>query len=379
MSTASRRIDGVDAVRGLAIVLMVFSHGLNWFHIDGSHAVISIGRLSLGDAAAPLFFVIAGVALSLSFAARRRRGMSAGVLADQYRRRFRQLFVLGIPISFAWGVLQAQAITLGTIVFLLLYVFERDTAASESVNVFAGSRGIVGRWWPFALALGALVIHAFIASANIGSSLLEMLFQGAFPLFAIMAFVSFGFGVGRWLQASNWRRRFYVVGALFIAAGWIAAGGAGAKALVRVHMPLPYIFGGIGAALWLLAFMDAPAVRPSRPLRLFADIGRHGLFLYLAHYGLILIQVLAFGWWHTLDTPGAVAASLLLVGMTAFIGLHYRIDARVIYGRMDAVARWWSGAEPIRTGDRGTDRGALGGQPLRPDARDIIALRGPGR
>lgn len=348
MAKGSRRIDSVDAVRGLAILLMVFSHGLNWFHVDGSHAVLSLGALSLGDAATPLFFVIAGVSLALSLTARRRTGAPVGQIRGRYGHRFRQLFVLGIPISFAWGVLQSQAVTLGLLVLLSLYVFERQPSLRPAP-------------WAFAAAGVAAGLHAVTSRLDLASPILRLLLQGQFPLFAIMALVASGFGAGSLLRGGMpWRRRFFTTGAAFAGLALLLSRGpgfdeagvaaSGGGLLVRAHMPLPYVFLGLAATLLLTATFDLPSLRGRGPVHLLGRIGRHGLFLYLAHYGLILLQVALFGWWHTLDTAAATAAAMLLVLMTVFIGLHWQIDARVIYGRMDAFARWWSGRDPLPPG-----------------------------
>lgn len=358
MTGNSGRIVGVDAVRGLAIVLMVFSHGLNWFHVDGSHTVFSIGRMSLGDVAAPLFFVIAGVSLSLSFDARRRSGISNNRLLAQYRNRFRQLFVLGIPISFAWGVLQAQAITLGLFVMLVLHVFEREGPVHTDTTASAGRR----RWgevWPAIFALIALIGHALVVGSELRSPVLGLLFHGQFPMLAIMSFVAFGFAWGRRLHDRRWSRSFYAVGAVFAGTSWIVARATGPdgvlEPLARTDMPVPYVLAGVAVSLLLLAVLQSRLLRNAGTVQLLGTIGRHGLFLYLAHYGLILAQVIVFGWWHSLDTGAAVAASLLLVVMTIVIGVGYRVDARSIYSLMDGVGRWWSGNEAIGNSVGGGD------------------------
>lgn len=345
MDRGGGRIYSIDAVRGLAIVLMVFSHGLNWFHVEGSHAIFSLGALSLGDAATPLFFVIAGVALALSLTARRRTGASEDETWRGYAKRFRQLFILGIPISFAWGVLQAQAVTLGLLVLAGLYVFERRPTVGPAP-------------WAFIGAAVAAAIHGFVVRLDIASPVLHLLLQGQFPAFAIMALVAFGFGAGTMLRSGTpWRLRFFLTGIAFAGVGFVlarlpatAADAPGGGMFIRADMPLPYVCFGLASTLLLTATLDLPFLRGRTATRLLARIGRHGLFLYLAHYGLILLQAGLFGWWHALETAAAVAASLLLVFMTGFIGLRYEIDARTIYGRMDAVARWWSARDDVSPG-----------------------------
>ncbi|MBS4022686.1 MAG: hypothetical protein KGZ79_09755 [Dethiobacter sp.] len=53
----SSRFQEIDALRGAAVLLMVFNHGLEWMYSGTAHDVIRIfGSLSLGDIATPMFY-----------------------------------------------------------------------------------------------------------------------------------------------------------------------------------------------------------------------------------------------------------------------------------------------------------------------------------
>ncbi|NLC52192.1 MAG: DUF1624 domain-containing protein, partial [Firmicutes bacterium] len=109
----NERVVGIDAARGLAILLMVFSHGLHWVYTGTSHDLILLfGTLSVGDLAAPIFFTVAGLSLYLSVTSKLRKGVEPLTLVNRYRHRFAQIFFVGVCLSLYWGVLQAQAIAL---------------------------------------------------------------------------------------------------------------------------------------------------------------------------------------------------------------------------------------------------------------------------
>lgn len=108
-----KRIVSIDVVRGIAIITMVFSHGLHWFYTGRSNNVISLFDVnSLGDMATPFFYTISGAALYLSILSRLKAGKDFRPLFAFYSKRFCQLFLIGVMLSKAWGVLQAQAVSL---------------------------------------------------------------------------------------------------------------------------------------------------------------------------------------------------------------------------------------------------------------------------
>src|SRR5690554_5960295 len=107
------RIVPIDAVRGIAIIMMVFSHGLHWFYTGRSHDIISLFAVnSIGDMATPFFYTISGAALYLSIVSRLGPKPGAGTLIAVYAKKFSQLFLIGAALSKSWGVLQAQAVSL---------------------------------------------------------------------------------------------------------------------------------------------------------------------------------------------------------------------------------------------------------------------------
>jgi uncharacterized membrane protein len=112
-TTKVERFSEIDALRGLAVLLMVFNHGLNWAYPGTAYNIVSLfGTLSLGDLATPMFYLAAGFSLYFALAGRLRKDPRRHELRRRYAIRLGKLFTIGLCLSAGWGVLQAQAVTL---------------------------------------------------------------------------------------------------------------------------------------------------------------------------------------------------------------------------------------------------------------------------
>ncbi|MFA7468329.1 MAG: acyltransferase family protein [Desulfotomaculaceae bacterium] len=57
----------LDILRGIAVVLMIFHHVVTWLYTGSVRDIITIiGRISVGDMAAPIFFTVCGMSLYYS-------------------------------------------------------------------------------------------------------------------------------------------------------------------------------------------------------------------------------------------------------------------------------------------------------------------------
>lgn len=315
----SGRIAAIDAMRGLAIILMAFSHGLTWFHTGESRHVIAIfGSLSFGDLATAIFFLVAGISLSLSIRARRRRETPAHHIWNGHSRRFRQLFLLGMPLTAGWGVLQAQAAGLMFITFWALR--RKRPAAGEALFITA--------------ALAA--IHMALKPAAARVPVVSAFFTSDFPVFATTALIAAGFAWGIGMTRENVIRGGVGVG-MAAMAGFAAVYFLGGE-VARSGMSLGYLLAGGAAAAFGLAAMHGASRHGGPVFRLLALLGRRALFLFLAHYGIIAVLAFGFGWWNKFDAPTAAAAASVLVALTVMAGQRYAVTGPQIYAFLDEAA-----------------------------------------
>src|SRR5690625_4164393 len=227
----TKRVVAIDAVRGFAILCMVISHGLHWFYIGTSHDVIHFGALSIGDLATPLFFVVAGISLFLSLRSRWKRLQKSSAVWSAHAYRFQQLFLLGVPLAFAWGVLQAQAVALLCMTYMALQYRE-------------SSSNWLKQHWPFVMFPVFIALHLVLSFVFRDNALLGELLAGSFPIVALLAFMTFGFIWSRWLESGTLARQSIVLGAIgmSLALLFILFG----DNVLRIGMTPGYIFFGCG-------------------------------------------------------------------------------------------------------------------------------------
>ena len=90
----------LDALRGIAILLMVVDHAYGWWLTEAGRASLA-GRLhgQLGSMAAPLFFFLAGVGAALSSRRAAQTGQPYGTFARRHLWRGFQLILWGYALN----------------------------------------------------------------------------------------------------------------------------------------------------------------------------------------------------------------------------------------------------------------------------------------
>jgi uncharacterized membrane protein len=249
---ASPRLWEVDALRGVAILMMVLYHllfdlvGLGGFSIEGFD---SFWRL-WARATATLFITLAGLSLTLSYARARSHTAPNVSLFPRFLRRGLGVFGCGMLVTAGtWLFYPSEVVTFGILHFIgasivLAYPFLR-----------------LG-WWNLPLGLASLAAGLALQVRNVALPFPWLLWLGlppvrytAFDYFPLLPW--FGLMLlGIWLG------------------GRLYAGG-------RRAMPLPDLSG-------------AP------PVRLLDFLGRHSLLIYLIHQpilmgGLLLLGIIRLG------------------------------------------------------------------------------------
>ena len=301
MEKSSGRFKGVDALRGTAVLLMVFSHGLHWAYPGTAHDIILLfGSLSPGDIATPMFYLAAGLSLYFSLQNRLTKGIDPLGLQKWYTLRLAKLMFIGVTISLSWGVLQAQATTLMALVFFVLFI----TRVSNFDNVRP--------YLPGGMIL-ALTAHFLISTTPMHPAATKI-FSGQFPLFAILFLNVLGFYIAPRLRLQSFASHYIVLGAFLVITGLLL--GERVASLTRPGAPLPFLFLGVGLSLLLLGIFELKSVQKLGFFRYLTRVGKDSLFIYLFHYVAFFVPMYLIG---SIGQLSAVASLVFSGTMTLLI------------------------------------------------------------
>jgi uncharacterized membrane protein len=313
---AGERLAHLDALRGLAIVLMVLDHARDFFgdlrlepeHIASTTPLL-FGTRWVTHLCAPTFVFLAGASAALS-----GRRQTRAQFARAQAARGAWLIVLEFTlVSLAWTlqpslrllILQViAAIGAGLLALAALQYLGRPAVAGLALIVLFGHDGLapidaadLGAWgpaWTLAFERGW-----FSLGGDWGM-------QVIYPLVPWVALVALGWACGEALAVERAlrRRRAWIAGAAALAffallrasnlwgdpAPWSAQASAWRSVAsflnVSKYPPsLAFLSLTLGAAALLCAALDRE--RPSAPVRALSTWGRAPLFAYLAHIYLL--------------------------------------------------------------------------------------------
>jgi len=354
VANAAARIEAIDLARGLAVCLMIVSHGTNGlmpyadFPDWGQVPVHALTKFS-----SSLFFIVFGVALAVAFVPR-----TGG--ADWPRRRNRLLW-RGLLILFWYKVLTAVELWdrgRDAVVDALLY---RDFPSFVEI---LGFYAIALLWIPWLLPLWArapallrwlclpasLALAAWVSAAadfevpQLRALLVEHPDFYTWGQLSRLPLVVAGLLVGGLLLRFNGqpRTRLALAGGVALAGaallGWfvLRAGDALHPLLVEIgrnegkHPPgLDFSLFSVGGALVLLGLCIAGGALLARALRPVAVVGSDALMAFIVHISVIFLLFRnVLGYYQAVSYPHALLLSLLLVAATAlWIWLWQRAGA----------------------------------------------------
>lgn len=316
------RLIGIDVARGLAIVLMVFSHGLHWLYTGTSHDLIKLyGSLSLGDAATAVFFTVAGLSLYTSITAQLKKGAGPESLLHRYRKRFGQLYFIGFCISLFWSVLQAQALVLFCLASLYLCFLPR-WGSGRSRLIILGA------------VIASLSVHQLAVSVLDYSPFLIFL-RGQFPFFAVLGMGGAGFLSSVLL---DFRRRNLILifsgGALIAAAHWLYSQG---YPLHRFDVSPPFMVFGFGLTLFCVGLFNYAEVQKLFIFRWLACVGKDALFLFVFHYAAFFLPLHLLGLDSRLGPLPALVVSGFFVAAVVYTAHRRRQSSFTMYQLADAI------------------------------------------
>jgi len=342
---AGARLLSLDALRGLAVFLMMEQHMGVWLYATGPREAVSsllIGFNALGGAAAPLFVTLAGVGTSLSL---RRPGRGDGLLIR------RGLVVLGfgyllsalVPSWFtirSWFVLHMMGVAMATAP-LWRRLSTRGLIAVAALVVAATP--LLQTWLntpPWLTNARMALKPPFDELA--GGHLRVAFAEGQFPIFPWLSMFLVGMAAGRLLAADDRRgvRRLatgtLIVGLTLAAIGQFA-GPFTAPWKRVVGLPLGF-FPATSAVivllqavvLWLItiaAWIETRA--PWERRSAMVCLGRISLTLLLVHVVVFRELTRPIGVWQALDATQSLAVIGLWTLLCALVAKAWqRIDYR---------------------------------------------------
>ncbi len=299
------RLTGIDASRGLAVLLMVFSHGLHWLYTGTAHDLFKLfGSLSLGDIATPVFFTLAGLSLYLSASAQLRKGSRPSELFARYRKRFGQLFFIGVCLTLSWGVLQVQALVLIAVISVFVFCLSRYGAERSRLIIFFAAL--------ICLAVHQLVVVSFDYAPYL------VLIRGQFPYFAVVGMAGIGFFSSVLLKYRFRNLYFVFSGVLLIAVSQLLHHLG--VVLYRFDASVSFIILGLGISFVCIGFLNSIFVRDFIITRYLAYVGRDALFLFVFHYAALFLPVYLLGFYNKLGPLPALLTSssfIIIIMITA--------------------------------------------------------------
>ncbi len=348
-SAAVARRLSLDALRGIAVILMMEQHLGVWLWasqvnnrsiLTAAPAYMAIN--GMGGMAAPLFITLAGVGCSLLVASRASPGLDSVLLR-------RGLVLLGCGYALNW--LTPSWFSLGS-----WFVLHLMGAAIVGAPLWR-------RWSTPALLTGAAALLVatvvvqnwletpfFIGNERMrntalpGGAVRLAVAEGQFPLLPWLAMFWSGMAVGRWLQAGTERYIWYLLGGCVVAGGTLAGLGrvldvspAWSRALYLgpsfypAH-PVIILLLHSGVLVLVLAALRIEAHRELNPRGRLVCLGRASLTLLLVHVVVFREVSRPLGMWQAFDqitSLGIILAWLLLCTWLCrrWHGVGYRFGA----------------------------------------------------
>jgi uncharacterized membrane protein len=342
-----RRLLALDALRGIAVFLMIEQHVGIWLwqgpgrgQSQGNFPLL-VGFNALGGMAAPLFVTLAGMGSAL-FAATQRPRTDVTLV-----RRGLVLMLFGLALNFmtpswfswgSWFVLHMMGLAMA-----LAPVWRRlpNPALLVACGVVLVATVAVQLWLPTPIPLH----NDRMENTGLpGGPLRLALAEGQFPILPWLSFYLAGFVAGRLVQAGRMGR------VALLGLAFAAVGGGGRLLLVsgvrhpwlerafELHLgfyPASVAIVGLllGGALLLIALVAwVETRRPIAEGNPLVTLGRASLTLLMLHVVLFREASRPIGWWRNLSAELALTVifvflALAIVGTRQWQRVGYRYGA----------------------------------------------------
>jgi len=296
----------VDALRGIAIILMLFEHAPLFLLANRTLSPLMSYSYFFSRVSTPLFLLIAGYCLWLSGERRVPSAGKAGFLRHVLRRVL-LIFLLGFLVDFFTFRSLLFLNVLHTIGLSLLFL---------SLLYVSGSVG--GYFLTLCSALFYCFLYppvfpeVFVRSP--GGVLIWLMASGEYPLGSWMVYALLGFGVGRILTGVRFPAEWLPHAGLALVCASLLCLAIGYPIGAWNSGP-PFLFAALGFALW--AFYVATFLCGHRRGAFFAgalaSFGRHSLPVYIVNMFLFSFAGGLAGLKNSLDSARVLAAFVLFV------------------------------------------------------------------
>ncbi len=325
--TAGSRWLAIDALRGLAVLLMITKHVSYWLvGIEQHNEWVVLFTGALGGLAAPIFVLLAGVGVTFS--------------AQRHDDCDRLLVIRGAMImgfGYLMNFLTPHWFTMGSWYVLhligaamMMAPMLRRLSTSGVLTLLAAVLVItigIQTWLdtPF-----RLYNNDMSAPTKPGGALRFALAEGFFPIFPWLAFFLAGIAAGRWLLAGTiqkiWQMAAVLVAALAVLSGLFASGLAFThdSRWIRFFLFKTNFYPALTpitlfliatALLFVYTFVRIDERLSFDVSNMLVCLGRVSLTLLIFHVAAIRESAQYFGFWKTMSAPiTLILVALLLIG-----------------------------------------------------------------
>lgn len=308
----------LDILRGIAVIFMIFHHVVTWLYTGSIRDIITIiGRISVGDIAAPIFFTVCGMSLYYSINAMQAKHLGTVNILKKLAQRNIRLYFTGLVLGlvafgrasfFYWGVLQSLAAA-GFLIGVMYLLPARRT-----VLLFTGFLSLAAYYF--------FHPYAYLLPAKLARILL-----GDFSLVLLTGFLSIGLFMATYVLTGNYKPpTIAAVGLSFMALGLL--GHFTGFLITRFPASPSYIIFVVGLTLLMYATLlfvktDGAYVYPA------VWAGRNALNIFVLHY-LIYVYAKYAGLLGSFNGPYSV---LVALAVTVFFLLLSKWMAWPLAGR----------------------------------------------
>ncbi len=329
---SASRISSIDALRGLAVILMIQQHLLGWlwkrpvmdFQEMARQFPLMMTLNGLGMLAAPLFIALAGWGASTFLIEQGRKGIlllkrGGALLLTGY------LLNLLTPHWFSpgsWFVLHL----IGASLLLAPLLVRLKSGALLSLYFMVLLISVLLQYF---LNTPLLLTEEHMRNLSLPGSVLRLaLAEGQFPLFPWLALFVLGMASARWFSEGR-RRRFFLLALSFF-------GGAVVLSLLyktglpfftrgplfRLFVPTPYMFPALTpylliASAFVLLMLGLSARASERPphtiMGVLSPLGRVSLTAFLSHILLFCELSRLLGFYEGFSERGTVTVIVLVL------------------------------------------------------------------
>jgi uncharacterized membrane protein len=320
------RLKSIDALRGIAVLLMIQQHLLYWLCLDTKNSKLLLVLNAMGGLAAPIFVTLAGVSSSLAVQRHTCFNLCMPV---------RGLILIGF--GYLLNFLAPHWFSLGT--WYVLHLIGFAVTLSPLLQRVSSSY-LLGLM--FGVIIMTLVLQTYFNTpfklynyqmanqADLWVFFRQMLVEGFFPIFPWMAYFMAGIVSGRWLRYKRQTRIGSLAVILFgiftglMLCNFISPSFTKSEFLIRFFTLIPSFYPSLAPIILLLMSLSLlflygiiliEAKISLRHLRFLSDLGQGSMTLLIVHVAVIRGAAHYWGFWKIFSILESIllTCSVLLV------------------------------------------------------------------